>query len=119
HLAAMDKILISELEVSYRIGVTAEERARPQRLLLSVEMAHDFKSAAAHDALTETIDYAAVCERLLHFGDDSQWQLIEKLAEDLADMILKEFSPKQVSIEVKKFAVPKTRYVAVALTRPR
>lgn len=114
----MDKITISDLEVFYRVGVTGEERARPQRLLLSVEMAYDFKAAAARDSLADTIDYAAVSERLLHFGDDAHWELIETLATDLAAMILDEFTPKQVTVEVKKFPIPLARYVAVRLTRP-
>lgn len=115
----MDKIIISELEAFYCIGVTEAERAQPQRLLLSVELTHDLKAAAARDNLADTIDYAAVAERLLHFGDDAHWELIETLAEDLAAMILDEFVPKQVTIEVRKFVLPKARYVAVTLTRPR
>lgn len=115
----MDKIIISDLEVFYRVGITEEERSRPQRLLLSVEMAHDFKAAAARDNLAETIDYAAVSTRLLHFGEDSHWELIETLAADLAALILDEFSPKRVSVEVKKFSIPQARYVAVTVTRPQ
>ena len=114
----MDKIIISELEVFYHVGITEEERSRPQRLLITVEMAHDFKAAAARDNLAETIDYAAVSERLLRFGDGCQWELIETLAADLAAMILDEFSPKKVSVEVKKFSIPQARHVAVSLTRP-
>ena len=114
----MDKIIISDLEVFYRVGITEEERARPQRLLLGVEMAHDFKTAVTRDNLADTIDYAAVSERLLHFGDDSQWELIETLAADLAAMILDQFSPKKVSVEVKKFSIPQARHVAVIVSRP-
>ncbi len=115
----MDKIIISDLEVFYRIGVTEQERSRPQRLLLTVEMAHDFKSAAARDDLADTIDYAAVAERLLHFGDDSHWELIEALASEIADMILAEFAPEQVLVQVKKFPIPQAHHVAVTLIRPR
>jgi len=115
----MDKIIISELEVFYRVGITQAEREQPQKLLLTVEMDHDFKAAAARDNLAETIDYAAVSERLLRFGDDSHWELIETLAADLAALILEEFSPKQVTIGIKKFSIPQARYVGVTLTRPQ
>ena len=115
----MDTIIISDLEVFYQVGITEAERAKPQRLLLTVEMAHDFKAAAARDDLAETIDYAALSERLLHFGDDCHWSLVETLAADLAAMILEDFSPKQVSVEVKKFSIPQARYVGVRVTRPR
>lgn len=114
----MDKIIISDLEVAYRVGTTEEERAQPQRLLLTVEMSHDFKRAAATDELGETIDYFAVCQRLLKFGDDCRWQLIETLAADLASMLLEEFSPRSVTVEVKKFVIPQARHVAVRVTRP-
>jgi dihydroneopterin aldolase len=58
-----DKILISNLEVFYHVGVSDEERSKPQRLLVSVEITHDFTAAIASDNLAETIDYYAVSQR--------------------------------------------------------
>ena len=114
----MDKIIINELEVFYRIGVPEEERATPQRLLISVEMTRDFSAAAATDDLTETIDYYAVTRRLLRFGDGRSWKLLEKLATDIAGMVLAEFRPDHVTVEAKKFIIIEARHVAVRLTRP-
>jgi len=113
----MDKIGITDLEVFYRVGITEEERAQPQQLLLSIELEHDFTSAISRDNLAETIDYFALSQRLLKFGDDCHWQLIETLAADLAAMILDEFGPKTVWVQVKKFAVPQAGYVCVSLRR--
>ena len=115
----MDKIIISDLEAFYQVGVTDQERAKPQRLLISVEMLHDFKAAISSDNLGGTIDYFSVSQRLLHFGEETQWQLIETLAHDIAELILKEYKPSSVTIEVKKFVIPQARYVAVSLTRSR
>jgi dihydroneopterin aldolase len=115
----MDKIIIADLEVFYHVGVPAEERSRPQRLLLTVEMLHNFTAAARSDTLTDTIDYNAVTQRLLHFGDGCHWELIETLASDIAAMVLEDFSPNSVTVEVKKFIIPQTRYVSVQLTRTR
>jgi dihydroneopterin aldolase len=114
----MDQIIISDLEVFYHVGTTEAERAKSQRLLLTVEMSHDFKAAANTDNLAETIDYDAVVKRLLRFGEDCHWELIETLAVDVASMILEEFSPGKVSVEVKKFVIPQTRHVAVKVVRP-
>jgi dihydroneopterin aldolase len=114
----MDKIRITDLEVFYQVGVTEEERAKAQRLLVSVEMEHDFTSAISRDNLAETLDYFAVTQRLLRFGQDCHWQLIETLAADIAAMIQDEFQAKTVSVEVKKFAIPQAVHVSVALTRP-
>lgn len=115
----MDTITISELEVFYRVGVPEAERAQPQRLLLTVELARDFTGAAATDDLTKTIDYYAVSQRLLDYGEGRSWKLIEKLAADIAATLLTEFQPASVSVEVKKFIIPQARHVAVRLTRSR
>jgi len=115
----MDKIIINELAVSFHVGVPDAERANPQRLLLTVEMEHDFVAAAAGDDLTKTIDYHAVSQRLLHFGDGRSWKLIEALAVDMASMILKEFTAQTVRVEVRKFIIPEARCVAVEVVRSR
>jgi FolB domain-containing protein len=115
----MDTIEIRDLEVYYSVGVPDQERANPQRLLLTVQMATDFSRCAAADDLTQTIDYFAVCQRLFRFGDQRSWKLIEKLASEIADMILKEFRARSVTVEVKKFIIPQTRFVSVRLSRTR
>jgi dihydroneopterin aldolase len=112
-------IIVSELEVYYRIGVPESERAKPQRLLLNVEIGFDVSHAASTDDLAATIDYDSVCRRLLSFGEGRQWKLIEKLAEDIAALILNEFDAMRVQVEVRKFIIPQTRYVAVKLVRSK
>jgi 7,8-dihydroneopterin aldolase/epimerase/oxygenase len=111
------KISVVDLEVFYRVGVPQAERARPQRLLLTVEMGHDCSKAVKSDGIADTIDYFAISQRLLKFGDGREWKLIEKLAADIADMILAEFKPQNVTVEVKKFPIPQARHVAVTLAR--
>ena len=114
-----DRITISDLEVSFQVGITEQERARAQRLLITLEMDHDFTAAAARDNLADTIDYAAVTDRLLHFGNGCHWELIETLAAEIATMVLEEFRPHRVTVEVKKFIIPQARHVSVRLTRAR
>ena len=115
----MDTITICDLEVFYCVGVPDEERAQPQRLLLTIEMEHDFRSATGSDELSSTIDYFAVCQRVLKFGDGVHWKLIETLAVDLAEMILDEFGPRSVTLEVKKFIIPQARHVSVRIARSK
>lgn len=114
----MPRISIVDLEVFYRVGVPDAERAQPQRLLLAVEMESDFSAAKKSDSIADTIDYFAVTQRLLKFGDGKSWKLIEKLAADIAEAILAEFKPRSVSVEVKKFIIPQAQYVSVNLTKP-
>lgn len=115
----MSRISIVDLEVFYRVGVTDSERTQPQRLALAIEMDFDFSAAARSNDLADTIDYYAVSQRLLKFGEGRSWRLIEKLAVDIANTILIEFKPAGVTIEVKKFIIPEARYVSVALTKKR
>ncbi len=108
------KISIVDLEVFYRVGVPDAERAQPQRLLLTVILETDFSAAAKSDAIADTIDYFSVTQRLLKFGESHEWRLIEKLATDIAKMVLTEFKPCAVSVEVKKFIIPEARYISVS-----
>ena len=108
-----DTITIADLAVSYHVGVPDEERAQPQRLLLTIEMTRDFSSATVSDDLRLTIDYYAVSQRLL---DDLP--LIETLAVEIAEMIRADFKPASVSVEVKKFIIAEARHVAVKVIRP-
>jgi FolB domain-containing protein len=114
-----DKISVVGLEVFCRVGVPDEERAQPQRLLLTVEMEFDFAKTAKSDSIADTIDYFAVSQRLLSFGEGCSWKLIEKLAADICEMILSEFKPDSVTVEVKKFPIPEADYVSVTLTKGR
>jgi len=113
----MDLITISELEVAYCIGVTEEERATPQRLLLTIELLHDITIAASRDDLWYSIDYQHVSNRLLALGEKRSWKLIERLAVDIADLLLREYKPAEVAVEVKKFSIPQARHVAVKVRR--
>ena len=115
----MSKITVVDLEVCYHVGVPDEERARPQRLLLTVEMTVDFAAAARSDSIADTVDYFAVSQRLLKHGEGRSWKLIEKLVSDLAELVLTEFKPDAVTIEVKKFPIPQARLVSVSLSRVR
>ena len=113
------KISLVDLEAYYHVGVPDAERVSAQRLLLTVEMQFDFSAAAGSDEITDTINYHAVAQRLLKFGEGRSWKLIEKLATDIANTLLTEFKPASVMVEVKKFILPEARYVSVSLTKRR
>jgi dihydroneopterin aldolase len=115
----MSRISIVDLEVFYCVGVTDEERAKPQRLLITVDMNFDFSSAAVSDRIEKTINYFELAQRLLKYGEGRSWKLLEKLAANIADLIMAEFKPQAVIVEVKKFPIPQARFVSVSLTRVR
>jgi dihydroneopterin aldolase len=113
----LDTIIVKDLAVAYCVGVPETERSHPQRLLLTLELTHDFSAAAAHDDLTHTINYYAVCQRLLRFGDGRSWKLIETLAVEIAELLCSEFEAATATVEVKKFIIPEAGHVAVRVTR--
>jgi 7,8-dihydroneopterin aldolase/epimerase/oxygenase len=115
----MSKIAIVDLEVYYRVGVTDEERAKPQRLLVTVDMSLDFSAASVSDRIERTINYQAVADELLRFGEGRSWRLLEKLVTNLADRIMMQHAPEEVTVQVKKFSIPQARYVAVSTGRSR
>lgn len=115
----LSKITIVDLEVYYCVGVTEEERTKPQRLLLTVDMSYDFSSASLSDRIEKTIDYHAVAQGLLKFGEGRNWKLLEKLVANIADWVLGEFRPQAVMVEARKFILPQARYVSVTLAKSR
>ena len=115
----MARIAIVDLEVHYCVGVTDQERAKPQKLLLTIEMNVDFAAAAQTDRVEKTINYQRVVDDLLQFGEGRSWRLLEKLVSNIADRIITEYEPDSVLVEAKKFVIPQARHVAVSVTRGR
>jgi dihydroneopterin aldolase len=115
----VDKIVIRDLEVQAHVGVTDEERRKPQRLLVSVEIEADTRTAGHTDSEAATISYLAMAEMVQKIARDKTYRLIEALAEDIASGVLVRFMPPSVTVEVKKFTVPKAQYAAVQITRER
>ena len=70
------------------------------------------------DRIERTIDYFAVAQMLLKYGEGRSWKLLERLVTQVADEILTEFKAQAVNVEVKKFIIPGTRYVSVTLSQP-
>lgn len=114
-----DRILIESLELSSRIGVPAEERAAAQRLTVNLvlEPIRDF--TALGDAIENTVDYFRVCEAVKALSLARPRRLLETLAEDIAALLLARFAIRAVEVELRKYILPDTAFVAVSLTRFR
>ena len=111
---AMDTIRIKDLSVLCHVGVPEEERAKPQRLLITVEMNSDFSKACLSDDIVATINYYEVSKRVTELCASGSFKLIENLAHEISSMVLNEFGPESVFVEVKKFILPNARYVSFA-----
>lgn len=115
---ADDAIVIDGLELACRIGVTEEERARPQKVAATIELHLDTRPAARADDLALTVDYAAVATAVQQIAQARERDLVETLAEEIAAYLLRETRARSVCVELRKFVVPDTRHVAVRIRRP-
>ncbi len=116
-----DTIRIHDLVIRTRIGVSDEERALSRPLIVNVAMKVDTRAAGASDDLTDTIDYGAAGRRIAEMAEGREFHLIEHVAEEVASLVLQEFGPKTVNVEIIKEAPPveeDVRAVSVSIERP-
>jgi dihydroneopterin aldolase len=114
---SQDEIHIQELEVQARVGVPDEERAALQRLLISMSFSPRADFRDLHDDLARTVDYAAVCAEVQRFAERRTVKLIETLADELAAHLMATFPIATIRLEIRKFILPETRFVAVSVVR--
>lgn len=114
----MDIIYLHDLRIDTVIGVFDWERRVRQTVILDLEMAADIRRAAASDDLADTLNYKAVAKRLLEFVGHSEFQLVETLAERVAELVLEEFAVPWVRLRLnKQGAVRGARDVGVIIER--
>ncbi len=114
----MDRVFIEGLKVDAVIGVYDWEREITQPLVFDIEMATDIKPAAASDDLSLTLDYFAISQKVTEFVQQSSYELIETLAEAIAQLIMQDFGVSWLKIKVSKpGAVPNAGNVAVQIER--
>ena len=116
-LSMGDAILVSNLELSSHIGVPEEERRNPQRLTLNIELLPKRNFSQLGDDLNCTVDYFALTRRIQRLAAQRPRQLIETLVDEIADCILTEFEVSEVSLELRKYVLPDTKFVAVRIRR--
>ena len=114
----VDIVFIRELRADAVIGVYDWERGVRQTLLIDLEMAWDNRPAAEGDAIERALDYAAVSQRVVDLVEASRFELLEALAEQLAERVLVEFAVPWLRLRVcKPGAVLQARDVGVLIER--
>jgi dihydroneopterin aldolase len=104
----LDRIVLRGLRAHGRHGVFAREREEGQPFIVDVELGLDTRTAAATDDLTRTVDYGAVATRVVDLIEGEPLNLIETLAERIADACLAESRVEQVEVTVHKPDAPIT-----------
>ncbi len=114
----MDIIYLSDLRIETIIGIYDWERRVRQVVSLDLEMATDIAKAAASDDIEDTLNYKAVAKRLIGFVGESEFQLVETLAERITGIVLDEFNVPWVRLRLnKQGAVRGARDVGVIIER--
>ncbi len=113
-----DIVFISDLRIETVIGIYDWERKIRQTVSLDLEMAADIAKAAATDDIEDTLNYKAVAKRLIAFVGESDFQLVETLAERCAATVLDEFDVSWLRLTLRKpGAVSGSRDVGVTIER--
>lgn len=116
----MDKVFIRDLRIPAVVGIFDWERRIRQEIRLDIEMGFDIGKAAASDSIDDTLDYKAVAKRVDAFVRDSSYQLVEALAENVAQLVLDEFPVESVKLTLNKTgAVSIAKDVGVIIERSR
>jgi 7,8-dihydroneopterin aldolase/epimerase/oxygenase len=97
-----DKIFIESLEARCRIGIFDWERKILQKIHVDMEFPADIRKAAQKDRIQDTVDYKGITKYALKFISESQFFLIETLAEKLAQDLLRKFRLKEIKIRLSK-----------------
>jgi dihydroneopterin aldolase len=114
----MDIVFIRELQVETVIGIYDWERKVRQMISLDIDMATDIHKAATTDNIDDTLSYKTVAKRLIEFVEQSDFELVEALAEKICAIIIEEFKVPWVKLTLSKpGAVQGSRAVGVIIER--
>ncbi|HEX7061072.1 MAG TPA: dihydroneopterin aldolase [Woeseiaceae bacterium] len=113
-----DFVFLRGLEVEAVIGIWEWERRIRQKVRIDLEMGVDIPRAAAGDRIEDTLNYKSVAKRVQEFVGASSFQLVETLAERIAELVLTEFAVPWIRITVNKpGAIRGARDVGVCIRR--
>lgn len=116
----MDRIHLCDLLCRCIIGVNPEERENKQDVIINVTLYLNLFSASKTDALDETVNYSDLSKRIIGMVENSQCQLIERLAERVAELCLEDRKVEKVRIRLDKpRAIPYAASAAVEIFRQR
>ena len=118
----MDKIIIKGLKIFDFHGVNPEEKINGQNFEFDIIVHKDLKTPCSSDNLNDTVSYAKIIKTVAEVSKESSYDLIEKVAQRVAEQILSEFEVERVGVTLKKPNAPikaEFEYVAVEISRGR
>lgn len=98
----MDKVFVQGLEVLTTIGAYDWEKGIRQKLRFDLEMGYDNRPAAQGDDLSKALDYATLSQKVTQHAEQNHVELVETMAEQIAQLILAEFPVQSVKVRLTK-----------------
>lgn len=98
----MDIVYIRDLRIDTIIGIFDWERQVKQQVSLDLEMAADIRKAAQTDDIQYALDYKKVSKRVISLIEESEFQLVETMAETTASVVMEEFNVPWIRLRVSK-----------------
>ncbi|EPK7360572.1 bifunctional dihydroneopterin aldolase/7,8-dihydroneopterin epimerase [Kluyvera ascorbata] len=114
----MDIVFIEQLSVITTIGVYDWEQTIEQKLVFDIELGWDNRKAAASDNVADCLSYADISEAVVKYVEGSRFALVERVAEEVAELLMSRFNSPWVRIKVSKpGAVARAANVGVIIER--
>ena len=119
----MDRIMIKDLHIFAYHGVNIEEKIHGQNYYIDITAEVDLLKACQTDDIDDSVSYSKMIKRAAYAFTSEKFDLIEKAAQEIADILLREFEPiRAVEVTVRKPEAPvkaEIGYVAVSIRRER
>jgi len=120
HLSSLDTIHIEDLVVRTVIGIFDHERDRCQDVLINITIWTDIARAAASDSIEDAVNYRELTKKIIHHVSKSQCLLLERLVQEVSDLILEESQIKATRVKIEKpGALRHSRSVGIEILRER
>jgi dihydroneopterin aldolase len=114
----MDIIFINDFRLNIRLGIYDWERVTPQTVQFDLEIGIPASRAAHSGAIADTVDYAKVVSRIEESLNGIHVALVEKLAEQVADLVIGEFRAPWVKVSIAKLgALKNVKRLGVTIER--
>jgi len=114
----MDTIFITDLRADAIIGIYERERTIKQTISVDLEIGTSVRQAAESDNIDDALNYKLLSKRVEAYIKQSEFKLIESLAEALARIILDEFDIPWLKLTLHKIdALSNSRDVGVRIVR--
>ena len=116
----LDKVYIRDLSLRCIIGIFPDERTKKQDIIINVTMEADLHNAGKTDSIDDTVDYKRITKAILAAIEPSSYNLIEKIAQVIADICFTDKLVQTVEVTIDKpGALRFARTPAVSIYRER